>query len=131
MLTFGAAQISQNSSLLTISLSEKQIHKRWDGTNVETIPIHLQWIPSHVNIAGNGIADSLAKAGAAQHTMNSAALTYLELHSTCINNKQSTVPPDHHWYEAKRPGDSLFRQCSRKEQTILTRFRSRSSAIDF
>ncbi|GFU97275.1 hypothetical protein TNCV_3034901 [Trichonephila clavipes] len=40
---------------------------------------------------------TLAKAGAAQHTMNSAALTYLELHSTCINNKQSTVPPDHHW----------------------------------
>ncbi|GFV50203.1 RNase H domain-containing protein [Trichonephila clavipes] len=79
----------------------------------------------------NGIADSLAKAGAAQHTMNSAALTYSELHSTCINNKQSTVPPDHHWYESKRPGGPLFRQCSRKEQTILTRFRSRSSTFDF
>ncbi|GFV67730.1 RNase H domain-containing protein [Trichonephila clavipes] len=39
-------------------------------------------------------------------------------------NKQSTVPPAHHWYEAKRPGASLFLQCSRKEHTILTRFRS-------
>ncbi|GFW15610.1 RNase H domain-containing protein [Trichonephila clavipes] len=56
--------------------------------------------------------------------MNSAALTYSELHSTYIINKQSTVPPAHHWYEAKRPGDSLFLQCSRQEQTILTRFRS-------
>ncbi|PRD25099.1 UNVERIFIED_CONTAM: hypothetical protein NCL1_41888 [Trichonephila clavipes] len=65
--------------------------------------IHLQWVPSHINIAGNDIADFLAKDGAAQHTMNSAALTYSELHSTYIINKQSTVPPAHHWYEAKRP----------------------------
>ncbi|GFY14785.1 RNase H domain-containing protein [Trichonephila clavipes] len=84
--------------------------------------IYLQWVPSHVNIAWNKIADSLAKDGAAQHTMNSAALTYSELHSPYINNKQSTVPPAHHWYEDKRPGGSLFLQCSRKEQTILTRF---------
>ncbi|GFU85120.1 RNase H domain-containing protein [Trichonephila clavipes] len=56
--------------------------------------------------------------------MNSAALTYSELHSTYINSKQTTVPPAHHWYEAKRPGGSLFLQCSRKEKTILTRFRS-------
>ncbi|GFX27346.1 RNase H domain-containing protein [Trichonephila clavipes] len=39
----------------------------------------------------------LAKDGAAQHTMNSAVLTYSELHSTYINNKQSTVHPAHHW----------------------------------
>ncbi|GFX76714.1 gag-pol [Trichonephila clavipes] len=86
--------------------------------------IHLQWVPSHVSIVGNEIADSLAKDGAAQHAMNSAALTYSELHSTYINSKQTTVPPAHHWYEAKRPGGSLFLQCSRMEQTILTRFRS-------
>ncbi|GFX98388.1 RNase H domain-containing protein [Trichonephila clavipes] len=54
--------------------------------------------------------------------MNSAALTYSELHST--NNKQSTVPPVHTWYEDKRPSCSLFLQCSRQEQTILIRFRS-------
>ncbi|GFY62973.1 RNase H domain-containing protein [Trichonephila inaurata madagascariensis] len=58
--------------------------------------IHLQWVPSHINITGHEIVDSLAKDGAAQHTMNSAALTYSELHSTYINNKQSTVPPAHH-----------------------------------
>ncbi|GFU50015.1 RNase H domain-containing protein [Trichonephila clavipes] len=52
------------------------------------------------------------------------ALTYSELHSTYINNKQSTVPPAYHWYEAKRPGGSLFLQCNRQEKTILTHFRS-------
>ncbi|GFY51467.1 RNase H domain-containing protein [Trichonephila inaurata madagascariensis] len=84
--------------------------------------IHLQGVPSHVNITVKEIADSLAKDGAALHTMNSAALTYSELHSTYINNKQSSVHPVHHKYEAKRPGGSLFLQCSRTEQTILTRF---------
>ncbi|PRD31013.1 UNVERIFIED_CONTAM: hypothetical protein NCL1_24664 [Trichonephila clavipes] len=63
--------------------------------------IHLQWDPSHVDIMGNEIADSLAKDGTAQPTMSSAPLTYSELHSTYTNNKQSTVPPAHHWYEAK------------------------------
>ncbi|GFS90097.1 RNase H domain-containing protein [Trichonephila clavipes] len=52
--------------------------------------IHLQWVPSPVNIAGNEISDALAKHGAAQPTINSAPLTYSELHSTYINNKQST-----------------------------------------
>ncbi|GFW85225.1 RNase H domain-containing protein [Trichonephila clavipes] len=65
---------------------------------------------------------SLAKDGIAQHTMNSAALTYSELHSTYINNKQSTVPPAHNWNEAKRPGGSLFLHFNRQEQTILTLF---------
>ncbi|GFV42734.1 hypothetical protein TNCV_840891 [Trichonephila clavipes] len=35
--------------------------------------------------------------------MNSSPLTYSELHSTYINNKQANVPSVHHWYEAKRP----------------------------
>ncbi|GFX02532.1 RNase H domain-containing protein [Trichonephila clavipes] len=89
-----------------------------------TMDCALFWVPLHVNIAGNEIADSLAKDGAAQPTMNSAPLTYSELHSTYINNKQLIYPPAHHWYEAKRAGGFLSLQCSRQEQTILTRFRS-------
>ncbi|GFY20363.1 RNase H domain-containing protein [Trichonephila clavipes] len=41
--------------------------------------IHFQWIPSHVNIAGNEIAYSLARAGAGKTTTPAAPLTYLEL----------------------------------------------------
>ncbi|GFT83169.1 hypothetical protein TNCV_2129801 [Trichonephila clavipes] len=41
-------------------------------------------------------ADVLVKDDAAQTTMNSASVTYSELHSTYINSKQSTVPPAHH-----------------------------------
>ncbi|GFX67588.1 RNase H domain-containing protein [Trichonephila clavipes] len=70
--------------------------------------------PLHVNIVTNEIADSLAKDGVAQPTINKAALTYAELHSTYINNKQSTVPPAHHWYDAKRSGGYLSLQCSRQ-----------------
>ncbi|GBM85323.1 hypothetical protein AVEN_168090-1 [Araneus ventricosus] len=43
--------------------------------------IYLQWIPSHVNIQGNEIADALAKAGADDSSAPYAPLTYLELFS--------------------------------------------------
>ncbi|GFX14773.1 RNase H domain-containing protein [Trichonephila clavipes] len=43
--------------------------------------IHFQWIPSHVNIAGNEIADSLARAGAGETTTPATPFTYLELFS--------------------------------------------------
>ncbi|GFX76364.1 RNase H domain-containing protein [Trichonephila clavipes] len=64
---------------------------------------------------------SFTKDGAAKRPRSSAPLTNSELHSTYSNNKQSTIPPAHHWYEAKRP---LSLQCSRQEQTIITSFRS-------
>ncbi|GBM39240.1 hypothetical protein AVEN_62114-1 [Araneus ventricosus] len=39
--------------------------------------IHLQWIPSHVNIQGNELADALAKPSAADASVPSAPLTYM------------------------------------------------------
>ncbi|GFU05445.1 RNase H domain-containing protein [Trichonephila clavipes] len=104
-------------------------HKVGDNTEVAVLEklkhlssfreIHLQWVASHVNITDNEIADSLAKDGTAQHIMKKAALTYSELHSSYINNKQSTISLAHHWHEAKPPGGSLFLQCSWQEQTFL------------
>ncbi|GFX66395.1 gag-pol [Trichonephila clavipes] len=70
--------------------------------------IHLQWVPSHVNIVDNEIADAVAKYCVAQPTTNSARLIYSELHSTYINNKKSTISPAHYWHVVKRPGqDSM------------------------
>ncbi|GBM49119.1 hypothetical protein AVEN_77062-1 [Araneus ventricosus] len=63
--------------------------------------IHLQWIPSHVNIHGNEIADALAKAGADDASVPSAPLTYLELFSRAKRRNKTIwlIPPEHHWYQ--------------------------------
>ncbi|GFU11965.1 RNase H domain-containing protein [Trichonephila clavipes] len=58
--------------------------------------IHVQWIPSHIDLEGNEIADTLAKAGACEH----------------------------HWYQCSRPGGSLAHGFKRQDQTVLARFRS-------
>ncbi|GBN90647.1 hypothetical protein AVEN_174554-1 [Araneus ventricosus] len=88
--------------------------------------IHLQCIPSHVNIQGNEIADALAKEGADDASVPSAPLTYLELFSRSKSRKKTTwlIPPVHHWYQGSRPGGCLSIDCSRRNQTTLTRFLS-------
>ncbi|GBN02057.1 hypothetical protein AVEN_37877-1 [Araneus ventricosus] len=52
--------------------------------------IHLQWIPSHVNIQRNEIADALAKAGADDASVPFAPLTYLELFSRAKSRHKTT-----------------------------------------
>ncbi|GBM11456.1 hypothetical protein AVEN_240608-1 [Araneus ventricosus] len=88
--------------------------------------IHLQWIPSHVNIQGNEIADALAKAGADDASVLSAPLTYLELFSRAKSRNKTIwfIPPVHHWYQGSRSGGCLSIDCSRRDQTTLTRFLS-------
>ncbi|GFU08409.1 RNase H domain-containing protein [Trichonephila clavipes] len=70
--------------------------------------IHFQRIPSHVNIAGNEIADSLARPGAGKTTTPATRLTYLELFSEykAKNKAIWMIPPVHPWYQSKCPGDS-------------------------
>ncbi|GFX56353.1 RNase H domain-containing protein [Trichonephila clavipes] len=99
-----AVSIPGSNSIWILSDSRSAIqhlsnwHKVGDNTRVailekvkrlsSSLEIHLQWVLSHVNITGNEIADFLAKGGVVQPTMNLAPLTYSELHSTYINNKQ-------------------------------------------
>ncbi|GFX54446.1 RNase H domain-containing protein [Trichonephila clavipes] len=86
--------------------------------------IHFQWILSHVDIAGNEIVDSLARAGAGETTTSAAHVTYLELFSMykTKNKDICMVPPVHLWYQSKYPGGFLVRGCSGRGQTALTRF---------
>ncbi|GBL71019.1 hypothetical protein AVEN_79600-1, partial [Araneus ventricosus] len=88
--------------------------------------IHLQWIPSHVNIQSNKIADALAKAGADDASVPSAPLTYLQLFSRAKSRNKTIwlIPPVHHWYQGSRPGGCLSIDCSRRNQTTLNRFLS-------
>ncbi|GFX94671.1 RNase H domain-containing protein [Trichonephila clavipes] len=87
--------------------------------------IHLQWFPLHVNIADNEIIDTQTKDEAAQLSWNSAPLTYSELHSPNINNKQSTILLLITGMTLNAlKGGSLSFQCSRQEQIILTHLQS-------
>ncbi|GBO40762.1 hypothetical protein AVEN_88824-1, partial [Araneus ventricosus] len=88
--------------------------------------IHLQWIPSHVNMQGNEITDALAKASADDASVPSAPLTYLELFSRAKSRNKTIwiIPPVHHWYQGSRPGGCLSIDCSGCDQTTLTRFLS-------
>ncbi|GBL73124.1 hypothetical protein AVEN_159212-1 [Araneus ventricosus] len=86
-------------------------------------------IPSHINIQGNEIADVLARAGADDASVPSAPLTYLELFSRAKSRNETIwlIPPVHHWYRGSRPGGCLSIvsiNCSRRDQTTLTRFLS-------
>ncbi|GFU79060.1 uncharacterized protein TNCV_1493791 [Trichonephila clavipes] len=89
--------------------------------------IHLQWIPSHVDLEGNEIADTLAKAGACEIPEPSEpSSTFLEIYSRTKHQNKTAwiVPPEHHWYQCSRSGSSLAHGFKRQDQTLLSRFRS-------
>ncbi|GBN32013.1 hypothetical protein AVEN_169110-1 [Araneus ventricosus] len=71
--------------------------------------IHLQWIPSHVDLLFNDLADELAKDGSAEPLDNRGLLTYSEIFSKgrADNNRIWRIPPIHDWYQQKHPGDAL------------------------
>ncbi|KAF8771226.1 hypothetical protein HNY73_018673 [Argiope bruennichi] len=88
--------------------------------------IHFQWIPSHVNLKYNDIADSLAKKGSSL-TLNSAEpLTFQEMHSRskALVNSSWKLPPSHPWYLGSGPGGALSFGGARQDQMALSRFKS-------
>ncbi|GBM86232.1 hypothetical protein AVEN_143876-1 [Araneus ventricosus] len=86
--------------------------------------VHLQWIPSHVDIYGNEVADDLAKQGTAEPLCSAPSLTFDENYSIRKNKDLKTwrVPPSHDWYKLSSPGGSIGLACDRADQTALSRF---------
>ncbi|GBM77804.1 hypothetical protein AVEN_142163-1 [Araneus ventricosus] len=87
-----------------------------------------KWEPQRLPVGwmSNQIADTLAKAGAADASVPSVPLTYLELFSRAkiLNKTCWLIPPVHHWYQGSRPGGCLSINCIICDQTTLTRFLS-------
>ncbi|GBO14833.1 hypothetical protein AVEN_165839-1 [Araneus ventricosus] len=82
-----------------------------------------QWIPSHVNLKYNDIADSLAKEGTSVPLANVEPLTYLELYSRrkAFVNISWRHPPAHSWRRREGPGATIHFKGDRKDQTALAR----------
>ncbi|GBL76984.1 hypothetical protein AVEN_12647-1 [Araneus ventricosus] len=85
--------------------------------------VHLQWIPSHVDIYGNEVADDLVKQGTAE-PLCSTPSTFDKIYSIRKNKDLKTwrVPPSHDWYKRSSPGGSIGLACDRADQMALSRF---------
>ncbi|XP_071043019.1 uncharacterized protein [Parasteatoda tepidariorum] len=88
--------------------------------------VHFQWIPSHVGIKGNEMADSLAKDASLEPLQPDLPSTFNEVFSECKKMFMDLwrVPPPHSWYFRKRPGSALLFEGPRSQQTCLSRFAS-------
>lgn len=86
----------------------------------------FQWIPSHVGVYGNEVADLLAGRGSELPTSPSAKLKTSEIHSLFLARINTTwrTPPEHAWYAAECPGLSLQCTSPRLVQATLSRLRS-------
>ncbi|GFW35837.1 RNase H domain-containing protein [Trichonephila clavipes] len=89
-------------------------------------PIHLQWVPSHVGLLGNEVADDLAKAATSNPVdpENHMVLTSIEIYSRAkeLICRTWVVPPVHPWYFKRHPGSAISFKGSRSYQTTFSRF---------
>ncbi|GFT49375.1 RNase H domain-containing protein [Trichonephila clavipes] len=105
--------LCKNKNLFTEDLSDRH-------------PIHLQWVPSHVGLLGNEVADDLAKAATSNpgDPEDHMVLTSTETYSRAKELICGTwvVPPVHPWYFQRHPGSAISFQGSRSYQTAFSRF---------
>ena len=81
--------------------------------------VHFQWVPSHVDIHGNEVADTLAGEELEHPVPSTQELTYQELYLKKIaqNKEKWLITPSHDWYKAKKPGLSLSLPCDWQTNT--------------
>ncbi|GFU82651.1 uncharacterized protein TNCV_2306951 [Trichonephila clavipes] len=79
--------------------------------------IHLQWVPSHVGLLGNEVADDLAKAATSNPVdpENHMVLTSTEIYSWAkeLMCRTWVAPPVHPWYFQRHPGSTISFKGSR------------------
>ncbi|GBN64528.1 hypothetical protein AVEN_21653-1 [Araneus ventricosus] len=103
---------------LKIDIKSKSIYNvKYIGVDHE---VHLQWIPSHVDIYGNEVADNLAKQDTAEPLCSTPSLTFDEIYSIRKNKDLKTwrVPPSHDWYKRSSPGGSIGLACDRADGAV-------------
>ncbi|GBO14453.1 hypothetical protein AVEN_255566-1 [Araneus ventricosus] len=88
--------------------------------------LHLQWIPSHVNLKYNDTADSLAKEGTTMPQDFVEPLTYLELYSRrkALVDISWRHPPAQSRYHSEGLGATIHFKGDRKDQIALARLSS-------
>ncbi|PRD28702.1 UNVERIFIED_CONTAM: hypothetical protein NCL1_31626 [Trichonephila clavipes] len=73
--------------------------------------ILLQWVPSHVGLRGNEVADNVAKAATCDPVdlEDHMVLTSTEIYSRAkeLICRTWVVPPVHPWYFQRRPGSAI------------------------
>ncbi|GBN97907.1 hypothetical protein AVEN_251536-1 [Araneus ventricosus] len=91
--------------------------------NFYSCVFQLQWIPSHINLKYNDIADSLAKEGTPMPQAYVEPSTYLELYSRrkALANISWRHSPAHSWYRSEGLGATIHFKGDRKDQTALAR----------
>ncbi|XP_035223926.1 uncharacterized protein LOC118196567 [Stegodyphus dumicola] len=92
----------------------------------QTHEVHLQWLPSHVNVCGNEVADKLVKEGSKNETITGSLRIYQELHSNERSklNIMWHISPTHQWYARTSSGSLLEIKCDRVSQIALARLTS-------
>ncbi|GBM16578.1 hypothetical protein AVEN_223508-1 [Araneus ventricosus] len=88
--------------------------------------LHLQWIPSHVNLKYNDIADSLDEKSTTMPQAYVEPLSYFELYSRrkALVSISWRHPPAHSWCRSEGLGSTIYFKGDRKDQTALNRLTS-------
>ncbi|GFW96906.1 uncharacterized protein TNCV_2160411 [Trichonephila clavipes] len=87
------------------------------------IKIFFHWVPSHVNICGNEIADGLIREGSCKDSTHGSCLTFSEIATRVKQDIRSSwiQAPVHQRYEENRPGAALIETSSGRNEAILAR----------